>query len=162
MSVSSLNSAAPASASAAAVSSNASRTERHEHAAATEGLGSTLAEIGTAVVDGASATVTFSSEALHALEKAGEAVVDGVEDLALGAWHAVQDAAHEARHLGEVVVDAIEDGAHEVAETAGSVAREIGHYALVGAQAVGEGVSEIASGGVMAAAAGGKTLMALV
>ena len=124
--------------------------------------GTTLSGIATATADGVSATVSFSGKALHALEHAGEAVVDGAEDLALGAWHAVQAAAQGVEHAGEAAVDAVEDGAHEVASAVTSTARELGHYASVALHAVGDGLTDVASGTVMAASAGGKTLAALI
>jgi hypothetical protein len=130
--------------------------------AAPSGVGSTLSSLANAAVDGVSASVSFSGKALHALEQAGEAVVDGVEDVAVGAWHAVQGTVAEAGHVGEVVVDAVEDGVRDVVSATKSAAQELGHYAAVGMQAVGEGVSELVSGTVMAASAGGKTLMTLV
>ncbi len=129
---------------------------------APSGTGSTLSSVAGTVVDGVSATVSFSGRALHALEQAGEAVVDGVEDVAVGAWHAVQNTAAEVRHVGEVVVDAVENGVNDVVSATKSTAQELGHYAAVGMQSVGDGVSELASGTVMAAAAGGKTLMTLL
>jgi len=159
MSITSLNSSATSS----ATSGNSSRTELHERiTTSSEGVGTTLANIAEAAAGGVSATVSFSGMALHALEHAGEAVVDGVEDLAIGAWHAVEGAAQKIEQMGEAVVDAVETGAHEIATTAKTVGKELGHYAAVGAETVGEGVSELASGTVLAASATGKTLMALI
>ena len=159
MSITSLNSSATSS----ATSGNSSRAELHERiSTSSEGVGATLTNIAEAAAGGVSATVSFSGMALHALEHAGEAVVDGVEDLAIGAWHALQGAAQEAEHVGEVIVDAVETGAHQIASTARTVGKELGHYAAVGAETVGEGVSELASGTVLAASATGKTLMALL
>ncbi len=126
------------------------------------GSNSTLNDMAQAAVEGVSATVSFSGKALHALEHAGEMVVDGAEDLALGAWHGLQAAASAVEHAGETVVDAVEDGVHEIVSTAKSAASELGHYASVGLHATGEAVSEVASGGVMAASAVGKTVMAMV
>ena len=162
MSVSSLNSSAASSVSSGS-SGSSSRTELHERiSTSSEGVGATLGNIAEAAVGGVSATVSFSGMALHALEHAGEAVVDGVEDLALGAWHAVEGAALKVEQMGEAVVGAVETGAHEIATTAKAVGKELGHYAAVGAETVGEGVSELASGTVLAASATGKTLMALI
>jgi phage-related protein len=147
---------------------------------ASEGVASTLASIGTAASEAVSATVSFSSQALHALEHAGQTAVEGVEDVAVGAWHAVEHAATEVANLaeagwtglkagvaglenaGEAVAGAVEDGVSEAVSGTRTVARQIGHYADVGLQATGEAVSEIASGTVMAAAAGGKALMAIL
>ena len=158
-----------------------SRSARAEPAEASgSGVTATLASIATAASDGFSATVSFSGQALHALEHAGEqavdAVVDGgtalahaagtavaeLDDLAVGTWHALQHAAEGAAHAGEVVADAVREGAHEIASTARSVGKELGHYAQVGLRATGEAVSEVASGTVMAAAAVGKTLIAML
>jgi hypothetical protein len=144
-------------------SGRSARTELAERmGTAPSDVGSTLSSVANAAVEGVSASVSFSGKALHALEQAGEAVVDGVEDVAVGAWHAVQNTAAEVRHIGEVVVDAVEDGVQDVVSATKSAAQELGHYAAVGMQAVGEGVSELATGTVMAASAGGKTLMALL
>jgi hypothetical protein len=129
---------------------------------APSGVGATLPGAASAAVDGVSATVSFSGKALHALEQVGEAVVDGVEDAAVGAWHAAQNTAAEVGHVGAAAIDAVESGVHNVVSATKSVAQELGHYAAVGMQAVGDGVSELASGAVMAASAGGKTLMTLL
>ena len=51
---------------------------------------------------------------------------------------------------------------HEIVSTAKSAASELGHYVAVGAHATGEAVSELASGTVMAASAGGKTIAAMI
>ncbi len=149
-------------------------------AAMSEGVAGTLAGIGTAAGEAVSATVSFSSQALHALANAGESAVDGVEDVAVGTWHALEHGAIEVadvaeagwsglkagltglEHVGEAVVGAVEEGASEAATATKAVAKQIGHYAEVGLQATGEAVSEIASGTVMAAAAGGKALMAIL
>ena len=152
------------SVSSPSVSVNETFTPRSaERSAAVDGgIAATLAGVATSISDGVSATVSFSGRALHALEQAGEAVVDGVEDVAVGAWHAVENTAAEVGHVGAVVVNAVEDGVHDVACATKSTAQELGHYAAIGLQTVGEGVSEIASGTVMAASAGGKALMTLI
>lgn len=153
MSIASLTTASPPASGRTARTELSERVETTDH-----GAGSTLNRVAEAAVDGVSATVSFSEKALHALEHAGELVVDGAEGLALGAWHGVQAAASAAVH----VADAVEAGAHEIAATAKSAASELGHYASVGMHATGEAVSEVASGGLMAASAVGKTVMALV
>jgi hypothetical protein len=160
---------APLSTSATSSSSTGTsgRTELSEHigrpqASAASGAGSTLDSIAEGVVSGVSATVAFSGEALHALEQAGELVVDGAEDLAVGAWHGLEHGAQAVEHVGEVVVDAVETGAREIAETAVAAGRQLAHYAAVGAHATGEAVSDVASGTVMAASAAGKTIMSLI
>ncbi len=140
--------------------SDSSRSERAERTG--EGVGAAAAHVAEAVVDGVSATVSFSGKALHALEEAGEFVLGGAQDLAVGAWHGLEQAAHTAEHVGEAVVDAVETGAHEIAETAVTAGKQLAHYAAVGAHATGEVVSDVASGTVMAASAAGKTIMALV
>ena len=160
--------------SSSTTSTTSSRTERS--GAAEAGVAATLAGIATAAGDGVSATVSLSSKALHALEHAGEeavdavvdggrsvagatsSLVDGVEDVAVGAWHAAQGAAHELEHAGEAVANAIGEGVQEVV----SVGKALGHYAAVGLSATGEALSEVASGTVMAAAAGGKAVAAMI
>jgi len=155
-------------------------TRARRTSTASDGLTSTLADLGTAASDAVSATVSFSSRALHALEHAGESAVDGVEDVAVASWHAVEGAATgvadvaEAgwtglkagvaglEHAGEAVVGAVEAGASEAASATAAVGRQIGHYAEVGFHATGDALSEVASGTIMAAAAGGKALMAIL
>jgi len=151
MSITSINS------STQTASSNPARAE-----AAGTGVAATLAGIATAATEGVSATVSFSGQALHALEQAGESVIQGVEDTAVGAWHALQRTASEAEHVGEEIVDAISEGAHEIVATGKTLGKELGHYAAVGLSATGEAVSEVASGTVMAAAAVGKGIAALL
>ena len=153
MSIAPLATAAPSSAG------NSARTELSERIETTKNRAdSTLANMATAAVDGVSATVSFSGKALHALEHAGEMVVDGAESLAVGAWHGLQ----AVEHAGKAIATAVEDGVHEVVSTAKAAATELGHYAAIGLHAGGEAVSQVDSGGVMAASAVGKTVMALV
>ena len=127
-----------------------------------DSVATTVTHVAAAVADGVSATVSFSGEALHALEQAGEFVLGGAEDLAVGAWHGLQHAAAGAEQVGEAVAGAVADGASEVYDATTTAAKELGHYAAVGAHATGEAVSDVASGAVMAASAVGKTLAALV
>ncbi len=135
------------------------RTQLTERIGPAKGhVGSTFSDLARAAVDGVSATVSFSGEALHALEQASDVLVDGFEDVAVGAWHTVQKATAEIGQVGQVAVDALEDVAHDVASATKSAAQELGHYVEVGMQTVGEGVSELASGAVMAASAGGQIL----
>ena len=150
-----------------ATSSTSTRTELSEHigrtsAAPESGSGITLSGIVEGVAAGVSATVAFSGEALHALEQAGELVVGGAEDLAVGAWHGLEHGAQAVEHAGEAIVDAVETGAKEIAETAVAAGRQLAHYASVGAHATGEVVSDVASGTVMAASAVGKTIAAVL
>ena len=150
---------APLSTATSASTGSSSRTTVSERIATP---GSTVTELAEAAAAGVGATVSFSGQALHALEHAGEFVVDGVEDLALGAWHGVQAAASAVEHVGEAVVDAVEDGVHEVVAATKATASELGHYAAVGAHATGDAVSDLASGSVMAASAAGKTIAAMI
>ena len=133
------------------------------------GVGAALASLAAAASDGVSATVSFSGEALHALAQAGESALGGTAGLAVGAWHAVQHAALEVEHLAESGWSELKHGLAN-AESAGAVvveatttaAKELGHYAGVALEATGDAVSEVASGTVFAAAAGGKSLLALL
>jgi len=140
MSITSINSSTPSA------SGGPARAE-----AAGAGVAATLGGIATATTGGVSATVSFSGQALHALEQAGESVVVGVEDVAIGAWRALERAACGVEHVGEEIVAAGK-----------TVGKELGHYAAVGLSATGEAVSEVASGSVMAAAAVGKGIAALI
>ncbi len=165
MSIAPLSSNAVATSSPA--SSNPGRTELTERigradATSASGGSSTLENIAEGIAAGVSATVAFSGEALHALEQAGEYVVDGAKDLAVDAWHGLENAAVGAEHAGEAVVDSVETGVQDVVAATKSAAKELGHYAAVGMQAVGEAASEVASGTVMAASAVGKTVASLV
>jgi len=136
--------------------------DRAAAAVAGAGLGSTLAGlasgVATGIEEGVSATVAFSARALHALEQAGEAAVGEVEEVATGAWHALEHGAQAAEAVGS----AIATGAHEIATTAWSAGKELGHYAQVGLGATGNAISDVASGTVMAASAGGRGLLALL
>lgn len=158
---------APLTTSSSATANPSGRTELSEHIGrpqpvAAASPGSTLATLAEGVAAGVSATVAFSGEALHALEEAGEFVVGGAQDLVAGAWHGLEHGAQAATHAGEVVADAVETGALEIARTAVAAGRQLAHYAALGAHATGEAVSDVASGGVMAASAAGKTLVALI
>ena len=157
----------PLSTSTSASSSTPTRVQMSEHIdigakPASSSSSSILSEMGDAVAAGVSATVAFSGDALHALESVGETVVDGAEDLAVGAWHALEAGATGALHAGEAIAGTVEDGVGAVASEVKSAAKELGHYIAVGMQTTGEAVSEVASGTVMAASAGGKTLAAMV
>ncbi len=165
MSISALTSTPVATSSSA--SSNPGRTELTERIGRADvtpagGGSSTLQNIVEGVAAGVSATVAFSGEALHALEQTGEYVVDGAENLAVGAWHGIENAAVGVEHAGEAIVDSVETDVQDVVAATKSAAKELGHYAAVGMQAVGEAASEVASGTVMAASAVGKTVAALV
>jgi hypothetical protein len=155
---------APLSTSTAASSSTPTRTQMSEHidVAKPASSSSILSEMTSAVAAGVSATVAFSGDALHALESVGETVVDGAEDLAVGAWHGLESAATGVAHASEAVAGTVEDGVGAVVSEVKNAAKELGHYIAVGMQTTGDAVSEVASGTVMAASAGGKTLAALV
>ncbi len=157
---------APLSTSTAASSSTPTRTQISEHIdvakPASSSSSSILSEMTSAVAAGVSATVAFSGDALHALESVGETVVDGAEDLAVGAWHGLESAATGVAHASEAIAGTVEDGVGAVVSEVKSAAKELGHYIAVGMQTTGEAVSEVASGTVMAASAGGKTLAAMV
>lgn len=123
-------------------------------------------------------TVTLSSEGLKALELAGKAAVDvveaggkqigsagaafvhGVEDVAVGAWHAVEHVAGEATHLAEEGWDEVVAGAKEAKKVgaAAVAAVETGAEKLVSATT--DIASSAASSAVFVAGAGGKTLRA--
>jgi len=153
----------PLTTSSSASAHTSGRSELSEHvgrsqAATATGTGSTLAGFAAGLAAGVSATVAFSGEALQALEHAGEFVVGGAEDVAVGAWHGLE----AAEHAGAAVVDAVETGAKEIAGTAVAAGRQLAHYAAVGAHATGEAVSDVASGTVMAASAAGKTILSLI
>jgi len=150
---------APLITSSSASASTPGRTEVPEsigraRSATADGTGSMLSGFAA----GVGATLAFSGEALHALERAGELVAGGAEDLAVGAWHGLA----AAEHAGAAVVDAVGTGAREIAGTAVAAGKQLAHYAAVGAHATGEAVSDVASGTVMAAAAAGKTILALI
>src|SRR5690349_20661323 len=100
MAIASLTSAATSNLSTAS-------TETSRSAQASEGVGAIAARVAEAAVEGASATVSFSGQALHALEQAGEFVLDGVQELAVSAWHGLQHGAAGAEHVGEAVAGAV-------------------------------------------------------
>jgi len=158
---------APLATSPSAIATSPGRTELSEHIgraqpAVTSGPGSTPATLAEGAAAGASATVAFSGEALHALAQAGEFVAGGAQDLVVGAWHGLEQGAQAAEHAGEVVADALGTGTREIARAATVAGKQLVHYAAVGAHAAGEAVSDVASGTVMVASAAGKTLMALI
>ena len=159
MSISSLSTSTPAS---SGTPTRTQMSERIETAAKPASSSSILSEMGDAVAAGVSATVAFSGDALHALESVGETVADGAEDLAVGAWHGLEAGATGALHAGEAIAGEVADGVSAVASEVKSAAKELGHYIAVGMQTTGDAVSEVASGTVMAASAGGKTLAAMV
>jgi hypothetical protein len=153
----------PLTTSSSASAHTSGRSELSEHvgrsqAATATGTGSTLAGFAAGLAAGVSATVAFSGEALQALEHAGEFVVGGAQDVAVGAWHGLE----AAEHGGAAVVDAVEAGAMEIAGAAVAAGKQLAHYAALGAHATGEAVSDVASGAVMAASAAGNTILSLI
>lgn len=85
-----------------------------------------IEEVGEAVGDAASATVSFSERAMQALADGGMAVVHGVEDAiafpfemvgdaAVGAEHAVEGGVHRLARGVDAVVDGVESAAHGAA-----------------------------------------------
>lgn len=124
--------------------------------------GSTLSDIASAVVAGVGSTVTFSGKALQAAESAGGVVAHCVEDLAVGTWHALHVAAVRAERGVMAGATEVEQGAGAMVGTLEIVGKEAGHYAAVALDALGEGLSEVSTGAVIAAAAGGQMLQALL
>ena len=125
------------------------KSERTESLASQ--VGTALSSVAAATGDGVSATVSFSGKALQALESAGEAAVDavesgatkvlhGVEDLAEGTWNTLKSAALGAENLAEAGWDDVTSGL----------------------KSVGDAASSVASSAVFVAAAGEKTLRALL
>ena len=83
-------------------------------------------EVGEAVGDAASATVSFSERAMQALADGGMAVVHGVEDaiafpfemvgdVAMGAEHAVEGGVHLLANGANAIVDGVASAAHGAA-----------------------------------------------
>ncbi len=83
-------------------------------------------EVGEAVGDAASATVSFSERAMRALADGGMAVVHGVEDaiafpfemvgdVAMGAEHAVEGGVHLLANGANAIVDGVASAAHGAA-----------------------------------------------
>jgi hypothetical protein len=93
-------------------------------------------EVGEAVGDAASATVSFSERALQALANGGMAVVHGIEDavafpfelaadVAVGAEHALESGAHLIASGVGTVVDGIESAVHGAASAVHAVAVDL-------------------------------------
>ena len=89
-------------------------------------------DVGEAVADAASATVSFSERAMQALANGGMAVVHGIEDaiafpfemvadVAIGAEHAVEGGIHLLADGASAVVNGLEAVAHGVASAAHAV-----------------------------------------
>ena len=95
-------------------------------------IASGVEEVGEAVGDAASATVSFSARAIQALADGGMAVVHGVEnviafpfemaaDAAVGVEHAVEGGIHLLANGANAVVNGLETVAHGVASAAHAV-----------------------------------------
>ena len=95
-------------------------------------IASGVEEVGEAVGDAASATVSFSARAMQALADGGMAVVHGVEnvvafpfemaaDAAVGVEHAVEGGIHLLADGASAVVNGLEAVAHGVASAAHAV-----------------------------------------
>jgi len=121
-------------------------------------------DVGDAVGDAASATVSFSERAMQALANGGMAVVHGVEDaiafpfemaadVAIGAEHAVAGGLQMLAGGVSAVVDGIESAAHGAATAAHAVAVDL-------PEAIASDVSDVTqaalnnAGSVATAAAG--------
>jgi len=111
-------------------------------------IASGIEEVGEAVGDAASATVSFSARAMQALADGGMAVVHGVEnvvafpfemaaDAAAGVEHAVEGGIHVLASGANAMVHGIETVAHGVASAAHAVTVDL-------PKAIVEDVSEVA------------------
>ena len=107
-----------------------------------------IEEVGEAVGEVASATVSFSERAMQALASGGMAVVHGIEDVvaypfelaadvAVGAEHAVEGGIHMLANGANAMVHGIETVAHGVASAAHAVTVDL-------PKAIVEDVSEVA------------------
>lgn len=155
------------------------------------GVDKTLDGVASKVADGASATVSFSGAALKALESVGSGAVDaiesgavdlahGAEDLAVGTWHAIKNTAVGAAQLAETawddvsagastleklgaaVVNTVETDVGDMVSAAKSGAKELGSAVSSTYDTVSNAASSVTSTAVFAAAAGAKTLQALI
>ena len=127
-----------------------------------------IADVGEAVGDAASATVSISERAMQALANGGMAVVHGVEDaiafpfemvgdVAMGAEHAVEGGAHLLASGVNAVVDGVESAAHGAATAVHAVVVDL-------PVAIASDVSDVAnaalgSAGTVATAAAGVALV---
>ena len=127
-----------------------------------------VGDVGGAVEDAASATVSFSERAMQALANGGVAVVNGVEDaiafpfelvgdVAMGAAHAVEGGLHLLATGVGAVVDGVESAAHGVASAVHAVAVDL-------PEAIASDVTDVTQAalgdaGTVATAAAGVTLL---
>src|ERR1700712_4227300 len=92
-----------------------------------------VADVGEAVGDAASATVSFSARAMQALADGGMSVIHGVEnviafpfemavDAAVGIEHAVEGGVHMLSNGVHAAINGVEAVAHAVASAAHAVA----------------------------------------
>jgi hypothetical protein len=95
-----------------------------------------VADVGEAVGDAASATVSFSERAMQALASGGMAVVHGIEDVvafpfelaadaAIGVEHAVEGGAHLISSGVSAAIDGVEAVAHGAAAAVHAVAVDL-------------------------------------
>lgn len=93
-------------------------------------------DVGEAVGDVASATVSFSARAMQALADGGMAVVHGIEDaiafpfemaadVAIGAEHAVEGGIHMISNGVDAVVDGVQSAVHGAATAVHAVAVDL-------------------------------------
>ncbi len=129
-------------------------------------------KVASAIEEGASATVTFSSQALGALEDAakwtGQAletgakdigsavydvtraavggVVQGAEDLAQGAWNVAKAGVHGAEEIAQDAWNGVKAGASEAVDVAEGALHMIENGASEVASAAGTGIEAIEHG----------------
>lgn len=125
-------------------------------------------EVGQAVGDAASATVSFSERAMQALANGGMAVVHGVEDaiafpfemvadVAIGAEHAVEGGIHLISSGVGSVVDGVQSAVHGAATAVHAVAVELPE--AIAADVSGVTQAALGSAGTVASAAAGVAML---
>ena len=93
-----------------------------------------VADVGEAVGEAASATVSFSERAMQALASGGMAVVHGIEDVVAFPFEMAADVAVGAEHAVEGGIDLVSSGVHAVIDGVAAVAH--GAQATVHAVAI--------------------------
>ena len=132
-------------------------------------IASGVEEVGEAVGDAASATVSFSARAMQALADGGMAVVHGVEnvvafpfemaaDAAVGVEHAVEGGIHLLADGASAVVNGLEAVAHGV-ENVIAFPFEMAADAAIGVEHAVEGGIHLLASGVHAAINGAETVV---
>ena len=128
--------------------------------------------VGDAIVDGASATVSLSEKAMHAIGEAGEYIghaaqtgiddvgsaamaayaavrngisstIQGAEDLATGSWDLLKAGASDVAGVATDVAHAAEAGLEAVGDVAVEAWHGVEHLASDVAHGVGKGVDEV-------------------